>query len=126
MDAIKKFHLVSSDSVEYFESKSDEISLDIDKCRLTKISSEFAYDVAHGHICIDGNRAKSVHRWIFKIIDAANKPALNPPSMAKQPIGTPFGIMTIESKESKPFSFLLSTGTPSTGRVVKDETIPAR
>ena len=60
------------------------------------------------------------------IIDAASIPALKAPSIAKQPMGTPFGICTIESKLSKPFSFLLYIGTPRTGKVVKDATIPAK
>ena len=46
------------------------------------------------------------------IIDAASKPALKDPLIARHPIGTPLGICTIESKLSKPFNFLVSIGTP--------------
>ena len=60
------------------------------------------------------------------IIDAANNPALKAPLIAKQPTGTAFGICAIESKLSKPFNFLVSIGTPRTGNVVKDATMPAK
>ena len=53
------------------------------------------------------------------MIEAASIPALKAPSIAKQPIGTPFGICTIESRLSRPFNFLVSIGTPGTHNVVK-------
>jgi len=63
---------------------------------------------------------------VLQLTLAAKIPALKAPSIAKQPIGTPFGICAIESKLSKPFSFFVSIGTPRTGKVVKDATIPAK
>jgi hypothetical protein len=38
----------------------------------------------------------------------------------------PRGIWTIESNESTPLSVLLSTGTPSTGKIVIAASIPGR
>ena len=46
--------------------------------------------------------------------------------MASVPTGTPRGICTIESKESTPRSTLLSTGTPSTGKIVIAASIPGK
>ena len=46
--------------------------------------------------------------------------------MATVATGTPFGIWTIESSESRPFNAALFTGTPMTGRIVCDATIPGR
>ena len=46
--------------------------------------------------------------------------------MASVPTGTPRGIWTIESSESTPLSALLSTGTPSTGRIEIAASIPGR
>ena len=60
------------------------------------------------------------------IIDAAKIPALKAPSIAKHPMGTPFGICTIDNRLSRPLSFLVSIGTPRTGKVVKDATMPAK
>ena len=40
--------------------------------------------------------------------------------------GTPPGIWTIDSSESRPESALLCTGTPITGTVVSDATMPGR
>ena len=62
------------------------------------------------------------------IIAAANKAALIAPSspIASVPTGIPLGICAIDNKLSKPLSFLLSTGTPSTGTCVSADTIPGR
>ena len=60
------------------------------------------------------------------MMDAASNPALNAPSIAKQPTGTAFGICAIDSKLSRPFNYLVSIGTPKTGNVVKDATIPGK
>ena len=50
-----------------------------------------------------------------------------PPSpIASVPTGTPFGICTIDSSESRPDSALLCTGTPSTGTRVLAASIPGR
>ena len=46
--------------------------------------------------------------------------------MASVPTGTPRGICTIDSSESTPRSTRLSTGTPSTGSIVIDASIPGR
>ena len=49
---------------------------------------------------------------------AARTPAFLALSMATVATGTPFGIWTIESRESRPSSELVFTGTPMTGRTV--------
>src|SRR5690348_12177099 len=61
-------------------------------------------------------------------IEAASKAALAAPGcpMAKVPTGTPFGICTMDSKESTPFSIVAGTGTPKTGRMVLEATMPGR
>ena len=46
--------------------------------------------------------------------------------MATVATGMPAGICTIESNESMPLSALLITGTPITGMVVIDATMPGR
>ena len=46
--------------------------------------------------------------------------------MAKVPTGTPPGICTIESRESKPFKARDCTGTPKTGNEVLLATIPGK
>src|SRR5207245_11574361 len=46
--------------------------------------------------------------------------------MAKVATGTPFGICTVESSESRPCRCFEGIGTPSTGRVVCAATTPAR
>ena len=60
--------------------------------------------------------------------DGAINAALNTPSspIASVPTGIPFGICAIDSKLSKPLSFLLSIGTPKTGKGVKAEIIPGK
>ena len=62
------------------------------------------------------------------IIAAANNAALIAPSapIARVPTGIPFGICAIDNKLSKPFSFLLSIGTPITGIVVSEAIIPGK
>ena len=49
-----------------------------------------------------------------------------PSPMASVPTGTPPGICTIESSESRPLSAWLWTGTPSTGSSVCAATMPGR
>src|SRR5436305_8232857 len=58
----------------------------------------------------------------------ASRAALAAPAlpMASVPTGTPEGIWTIDSRESRPLSAWLWTGTPSTGRRVWAATIPGR
>ena len=46
--------------------------------------------------------------------------------IAKVPTGTPLGIWTIDKSESTPRSVLLSTGTPSTGKIVNAAIIPGK
>ena len=46
--------------------------------------------------------------------------------MASVPTGTPRGIWTIERSESTPLSVLLSTGTPSTGRIEIAASMPGK
>jgi len=57
---------------------------------------------------------------------AARMPALRAPSIATVATGTPFGICTIESSESRPSRFFSETGTPITGNVVTAASIPGR
>ena len=51
-------------------------------------------------------------------IDTANKAAFFAPALPteKVAVGMPKGICAIESKLSRPFKNLLSTGTPRTGK----------
>jgi hypothetical protein len=46
--------------------------------------------------------------------------------MARAPTGTPPGIWAIDNSESRPFSALLSIGTPSTGSSVIEAVMPGR
>src|SRR5262245_57015460 len=57
---------------------------------------------------------------VLASIAAASSAALTAPALpiARVPTGIPAGIWTIESRLSKPFSALLSMGTPSTGSSV--------
>ena len=59
---------------------------------------------------------------------AASNPAFFAPAlpMASAPTGTPPGICTIECRESTPDNAAEETGTPSTGSVVSDATMPGR
>src|SRR5690606_13754449 len=61
-------------------------------------------------------------------IEAASRAALIAPArpIASVPTGTPPGICTIDSRLSRPCSARLSTGTPSTGSVVIEATMPGR
>ena len=58
----------------------------------------------------------------------ASRAALAAPAlpMASVPTGTPEGIWTIDSSESRPLSAWLCTGTPSTGSSVWAATMPGR
>src|SRR6185369_15980600 len=51
-------------------------------------------------------------------ICAARRPAFSPPPIATVATGMPFGICTIDSKESSPRRFSVGIGTPITGRWV--------
>ena len=53
-------------------------------------------------------------------------PAFFAPSMLTVATGTPAGICTIESNESMPSRFFNEIGTPITGSVVSDATMPGR
>ena len=57
-------------------------------------------------------------KLVFPMIEAARRAALIAPSspIANVPTGIPLGICAIESKLSNPFNFLLSIGTPKTGK----------
>lgn len=59
---------------------------------------------------------------------AANKAALVAPAspMAKVATGTPFGICTIDNKESSPCKCLDGTGTPNMGTVVLAASMPGK
>ena len=61
-------------------------------------------------------------------IATASSPALAAPAapIATVATGTPFGICTIDSSESSPFSAALCTGTPITGSTVCAATMPGR
>ena len=53
------------------------------------------------------------------------------PALAAFPIATvatgiPFGICTIDSRESLPLRMEVLMGTPTTGRLVRDATMPGR
>ena len=56
----------------------------------------------------------------------ASRPALRPPPIATVATGMPPGICTIEWSESTPERARLCTGTPITGRVVSEATMPGR
>ena len=56
----------------------------------------------------------------------ASSPALRAPPMDTVATGTPAGICTIDSSESRPSSLASGTGTPITGNGVADATIPGR
>jgi hypothetical protein len=53
-------------------------------------------------------------------------PAFVAPPIETVATGTPAGICTIESSESNPSSRESGTGTPTTGSVVTDASIPGR
>ena len=59
---------------------------------------------------------------------AASKAALTAPArpMARVPTGTPAGIWTIDSSESRPLRACVSIGTPSTGSGVQAAHMPGR
>src|SRR4051812_870680 len=71
--------------------------------------------------------ARSSGRDVARIATASS-PALTAPDdpIATVATGTPLGIWTIDSSESRPFSAALWTGTPITGRTVCAATIPGR
>ena len=56
----------------------------------------------------------------------ASRPAFAAPPMETVATGTPAGICTIESSESRPSSVASGTGTPITGSVVTAASIPGR
>jgi len=56
----------------------------------------------------------------------ASRPALRAPPTATVATGTPAGICTIESSESRPSSCLRGTGTPITGSGVTAASMPGR
>ena len=66
--------------------------------------------------------------YLFARIAAASSAALIAPDLptASAPTGTPRGICTIESNESRPFSRRDFTGTPSTGKRVFAAVMPGR
>lgn len=47
--------------VEYFESRSIKLSLSVDQRKIEKIAVG-GYHSAYGHVIIDGNTDKSIHR----------------------------------------------------------------
>ena len=63
--------------------------------------------------------------YLILRIRYASSAAFSPLSIPTQATGTPFGIWTIESSASIPFSFPL-TGTPITGLWVLDAITPGR
>ena len=67
------------------------------------------------------SRSRSSGRDVARM-PTASSPALVAPGfpIASVPTGTPPGIWTIDSSESRPWSDALCTGTPSTGRIVCD------
>src|SRR5690606_17343976 len=72
--------------------------------------------------------ARKAASWGGPASAAANRPALAAPAapMAKVATGTPFGICTMDRSESRPCRCLDGTGTPSTGTVVMEATMPGR
>ena len=56
----------------------------------------------------------------------ASRPALRAPPIDTVATGTPAGICTIDSSESRPSSLASGTGTPITGNAVADATMPGR
>ena len=56
----------------------------------------------------------------------ASNPALRAPFTAMVATGTPLGICTMESRLSRPSSWERATGTPMTGSVVTEASIPGR
>ena len=71
--------------------------------------------------------ARSSGRDVARMATASS-PALAAPDapIATVATGTPFGICTIDSSESRPFSAALCTGTPITGSTVCAATMPGR
>jgi len=59
-------------------------------------------------------------------IRTASRPALRAPPTATVATGTPAGIWTIESSESRPSRFFSGTGTPITGSGVTAASMPGR
>ena len=57
---------------------------------------------------------------------AASRPALRAPPIETVATGMPAGICTIESSESRPSSCASGTGTPMTGSVVTEASMPGR
>lgn len=57
---------------------------------------------------------------------AASSPAFAAPLIAIVATGMPAGIWTIDSSESRPSRRASCTGTPMTGRVVTEATMPGR
>lgn len=60
------------------------------------------------------------------MIRAASRPAFAAPLIAIVATGMPAGICTIDSSESRPSRRASCTGTPITGSVVIDATMPGR
>ena len=56
----------------------------------------------------------------------ASRPALRAPLTAMVATGTPLGICTMDSRLSRPSRCARATGTPMTGRVVTEASIPGR
>ena len=56
----------------------------------------------------------------------ASSPALRAPPIDTVATGTPAGICTIDSSESRPSSVASGTGTPMTGSGVAEATMPGR
>ena len=56
----------------------------------------------------------------------ASNPALRAPPIDTVATGTPAGICTIDSSESRPSSLASGTGTPITGSGVAEATMPGR
>lgn len=70
-------------------------------------------------------RARSASSLVARM-RTANRPALRPPATDTVATGTPAGICTIDSSESRPSRCLSGTGTPMTGSGVTEASIPGR
>src|SRR5690606_29399142 len=77
---------------------------------------------------LKASSAPAIRGWSAARIAAANRAALAAPAspIAKVATGTPAGICTIDSNESRPLRARLLTGTPSTGNAVLDASMPGR